>query len=139
MYCVYITFYLGNKLPPFYIGSTTVDNIINGYRGSVSSRRYKKIWEKELTENPELFKTSIIKMFNNRLEAYEHEKKLHNAFNVKTNDLYANTMHESKDTTVVYHKQDPNLKYMKRVYKEPKQQKSKIKKVTYARIYLKRN
>jgi len=46
IYCVYITIYRGNKLPPFYIGYSTPEKIKNGYRGSVSSRQYKNIWKK---------------------------------------------------------------------------------------------
>lgn len=33
LYCTYLTSYFGNKLPPFYIGYTTVANINRGYRG----------------------------------------------------------------------------------------------------------
>lgn len=44
-YCTYVTFYSGNKLPPFYIGSTSVDKIEKGYRGSVKSKRWKQIYE----------------------------------------------------------------------------------------------
>lgn len=46
-YCVYVTTYLGKKLPPFYIGSTSVDNLKNGYKGSVMSKKYKNIWKGE--------------------------------------------------------------------------------------------
>ena len=31
MYCVYLTIYTGNKLPPFYIGSTSLKKINKGY------------------------------------------------------------------------------------------------------------
>ena len=48
IYCTYLTIYSGNKLPTFYIGSTSVEKIEQGYRGSVSSKRYQSIWEKEL-------------------------------------------------------------------------------------------
>lgn len=48
-YCVYLTIYSGSKLPPFYIGSGTLDKILNkGYRGSVTSKQFKKIWSQEL-------------------------------------------------------------------------------------------
>jgi hypothetical protein len=52
IYCTYLTIYSGNKLPPFYIGSTSVNRISNGYHGSVSSKRYKSIWLEELKTNP---------------------------------------------------------------------------------------
>lgn len=59
-YCTYLTLYSGNKLPPFYIGSTHVKNINKGYKGSVGSKNFGDIWKTELKENPELFKTKII-------------------------------------------------------------------------------
>jgi hypothetical protein len=31
IYCTYITFYSGNKLPPFYIGLGSISKIKNGY------------------------------------------------------------------------------------------------------------
>ena len=60
IYCTYLTVYSGNKLPPFYIGSSSIDIINNGYRGSVSSKEYKQIWKTELKNNSHLFKIMII-------------------------------------------------------------------------------
>lgn len=59
-YCVYITQYDGDKMPPVYIGSSSVSKVMNGYRGSVSSKRYKDVWDQELSTNPHLFRTKII-------------------------------------------------------------------------------
>jgi hypothetical protein len=41
MFCVYVTFYRGNKLPPFYIGSTYLENMNRGYKGSPRSKKYE--------------------------------------------------------------------------------------------------
>lgn len=90
VYVTYLTIYSGNKLPPFYIGYTSKDKIAKGYRGSVQSKRYKKIWDKELRSNPALFKTIIIKEFNNKKDALLHEEKIHVMFNVDINPLYVN-------------------------------------------------
>jgi hypothetical protein len=49
-YCVYITFYKGNKLPPFYIGSTSVEKINNDYNGSVGSQKYIQMYGKKHSE-----------------------------------------------------------------------------------------
>jgi hypothetical protein len=38
-YVVYLTTYSGNKMPPYYVGSTGAKNIENGYVGSVVSKR----------------------------------------------------------------------------------------------------
>jgi hypothetical protein len=35
MFAVYLTSYKGNKLPPFYIGSSSVSALNSGYHGSV--------------------------------------------------------------------------------------------------------
>lgn len=91
MYCVYLTTYRGNKLPSFYIGSSSIDNVLNkGYRGSVSSRKYKDIWESELTDNPHLFKTQIIRTTDTREEATSIELKLHIRLNVVKSPMYIN-------------------------------------------------
>ena len=50
MFCVYFTFYLGDKLPPYYIGSSSVKKVLNGYHGTVTSIKWKKDWEDELKQ-----------------------------------------------------------------------------------------
>lgn len=90
IYCTYVTFYSGNKLPPFYIGSSSVKRIESGYRGSVSSKLYKKIFRSELKDNPHLFKTKIISVHETRSEAYIKENKLHRHLNVVDSSMYIN-------------------------------------------------
>jgi NUMOD3 motif len=90
MYCVYVTLYSGNLLPPFYIGSSTVDKVREGYRGSVSSRRYGSIWKQELIRNPGLFKTKIISFHETRKEALAKERILHQALSVVESAMYIN-------------------------------------------------
>lgn len=91
MYCVYLTSYLGNKLPPFYIGSSSADKILNqSYRGSVSSLQYKNIFKQELFDNPHLFKTQIISYHISRSDAYEKEIYLQKKLNVVASSLYFN-------------------------------------------------
>lgn len=90
MFCTYVTFYKGNKLPPFYIGHASISNIKNGYRGSVSSKKYKQIWKQELKFNPQLFKTKVLKIFNTKKEALENEKYLQHSLQVHKNSLYIN-------------------------------------------------
>lgn len=90
IYVTYVTIYQGNKLPPFYIGYTSKENISKGYKGSVSSKQYKDVWYSEIRNNPHLFKTKIIKEFDSKQEAILHEEKLHVQFNVDENPLYTN-------------------------------------------------
>jgi hypothetical protein len=82
MYCVYITIYSGNKLPPFYIGYSTLKKVKNGYRGSISSVLYKEIYKQELLNNPHLFKTIIVSKCETRDLALQKEAYIQKHFNV---------------------------------------------------------
>ena len=93
IYCTYLTVYTGNKLPPFYIGSTSIDNINKGYRGSVQSKQYKSIWKQELHSHPDLFKTIILTKHETREEAMEREVVFQEAFSVARNPMYINMAH----------------------------------------------
>lgn len=97
MFCTYITFYHGNKLPPFYIGSTSVDKINSGYHGSVSSRDYKAIWDDEIKTNPHLFHTKIITYHDTRKSATLRENDLQHKLQVVTNPLYINRAFATPD------------------------------------------
>jgi len=65
-YIVYITKYKGNLLPPFYIGSSYEEKILNGYNGSIRSKKYKEIYKKEQKENKHLFITRILSYHETR-------------------------------------------------------------------------
>lgn len=89
-YCTYLTIYRGNKLPPFYIGSSTVNKILNGYVGSVSSNEFRNIWQSEVKNNKHLFKTLILGIYDTRRIAYQREDFLQRSLNVLRNPLYLN-------------------------------------------------
>lgn len=96
--CVYITFYNGQSLPPYYIGSTFVDNIIdNGYNGSVSSIKYGSIWKQEQKNNKHLFETIILYYFGDREEATLAESDIQCNMNVIKSNLFVNMSVASKD------------------------------------------
>lgn len=81
MFIVYLTIYSGTKLPPFYIGSTSLEKHLKGYHGSVKSKKYKEIYESELKDHPELFDSLIVEEYETREEATKTEyyyQKLHN-------------------------------------------------------------
>ena len=90
IYCVYVTFYSGNKLPPFYIGSTKVERIQKGYKGSVGSKEYEHLWKTELKSNPHLFKIKILSYHETRKEAYSKECFLQESLDAVNNPLYIN-------------------------------------------------
>lgn len=90
IYCVYLTIYRGNKLPPFYIGSSSVKKVENGYHGSVESKTYKNTWKEEIRLNPSLFRTIIIFTSEHRKLCYEKEEFIQRKLNVLNNPLYTN-------------------------------------------------
>ena len=90
IYCTYLTVYSASKLPPFYIGSTSLKNISNGYRGSVTSKKYKTLWKDELKNNPHLFQTKIISNHNTRKEATAKELSLQKSLKVVESLMYIN-------------------------------------------------
>jgi hypothetical protein len=90
IYCTYITMYLGNKFPPFYIGSSSVNKIQKGYRGSVSSKKYKFLWKEEIENNPNLFITVIINTQSDRKESIKEELEIQKIFDVVNSPLFVN-------------------------------------------------
>lgn len=90
MFVTYLTIYEGDRLPPYYIGSTTVDRIEAGYHGSVRSKKYQAIWDEELKLRPELFDTLVLGEFATRAESLEAESALHLKHKVVTNPLFIN-------------------------------------------------
>lgn len=90
IYCVYLTCYRGNLLPPFYIGSSNIEKVKSGYRGSVSSKQYKQIWKSEIENNPHLFKTFIVSTHPNRKSAAERELQIQIKLNVVQSEMYIN-------------------------------------------------
>jgi hypothetical protein len=98
IYCVYLTTYKGSKLPPFYIGSSSVEKVNNGYHGSVCSREYKSIWKQELAHNPHLFETKIISTHNDRKEATLREREFQKKVDAVKSPLYINKSYAAYDS-----------------------------------------
>lgn len=95
-YVVYLTMYTGELLPTWYIGSTTEDNILNGYNGSICSRRYSDIYKYEQKHNKHLFKTRILKRFKTRKEATREEYRLQKLHKAPLNERYMNMAYASE-------------------------------------------
>jgi hypothetical protein len=98
IYCVYLTTYRGSKLPPFYIGSSSVEKVKNGYHGSVASKQFKDTWRDELKSSPSLFSTKIITTHLDRKEATLKERQLQKNLNVVKNSLYINQSFAAYDS-----------------------------------------
>lgn len=90
VYVTYLIAYRGSLLPPFYIGSTSLDRINRGYKGSVNSVEYRAIWKSEWSENPHLFTMHVIGRYSTREEAYAVENRLIIAVNAVNSSLYIN-------------------------------------------------
>lgn len=97
MFCVYLTYYKGNLLPKWYIGSSSIKKVENGYTGSVVSKRWKHIYETELTNNRGLFKTRIIYRCEERKAATDEEYRLQKLHKVVVNEKYFNESYASKN------------------------------------------
>ena len=90
IYCTYLTIYRGNKLPPFYVGYTSLHKLQKGYTGTVSSKIYQHIWKNELKNHPELFTTKILSYHNTKDEALRKEFIILTSLKVHKNSLYIN-------------------------------------------------
>lgn len=90
IYVVYLTMYSGTLLPKWYIGSTNIDKLNNGYTGSVASKKWKVIYNNEIKDNNHLFKTRILSKHHTREEALTEELRLHEMHKVKSNTRYFN-------------------------------------------------
>jgi len=96
-YCVYLTSYKGTKLPSLYIGSTNINRIQQGYRGSVSSKKWKSVWKEELKLHPEYFTIEILSYHNTRKEALEAELLYQKQHNVVLSEEYINESYAQID------------------------------------------
>lgn len=90
MYCVYLTTYSGDKLPPYYIGSTTIEKVKSGtYFGTVCSVKWKEIFQQELKNNPQLFSIKILKECKTRKLALIREHAIQRKLDVvKSPDFF---------------------------------------------------
>ena len=127
-YVVYITTYTGDLLPPNYIGSSYINKIECGYFGTVKSKKYKYIWDKELKEHPELFNLEIISYHNTRSEALCKELYIQRMFNVVKSPLFINMAYAqpngfygrdvSKENNPMFGKNRIDIHWSKKISKE---------------------
>jgi len=89
--------YSGNKLPPLYVGSTSIKKLKSGYRGSVTSIKYGKIFEDEIKTNPHLFEYEVLSEHETRGLALEAELNKQTELDVVNSDDYFNESLASVD------------------------------------------
>ncbi len=137
IYCTYLTTYSGDKLPPLYIGSTSIEKINDRYHGSVVSKKYREIWITELKENPHLFETRILTTHETREEALEEEVRYQIEHDVVRSPEYINMSIARKKFLFVDHNDPEYRKKMsesqKKLYENPEHRKknSESKKKLY--------
>lgn len=90
MFVTYLTVYSGEKLPPFYIGSTTEERLAKGYHGSIRSVKYRAIWEQEIIDHPELFETRILTSHDAREDSLIKEEEIQKMFDAVKSPLFTN-------------------------------------------------
>ena len=89
-YCVYLTMYKGELLPKWYIGSSTIQKVKNGYNGTILSKKWYNIYQNEQKENKHLFKTRILSTHETRKQALEEELRVQKLHSVRDNSKYFN-------------------------------------------------
>ncbi|QIW87737.1 homing endonuclease [Agrobacterium phage OLIVR5] len=78
-------------MPPFYVGHTSFRRFTEeNYHGSPKSRKWKKKWNELVKDKPESFKRKILKVFETKDEAIEHEIEILSHFNAHKSDLFVN-------------------------------------------------
>ena len=84
-----------------YIGSTSCNIHPSQHLGIkyFGSRCDNKVFENKQRETPSNYKYEIIKIYNNRLDAYAEESRLHYLYDVKNNPIYYNQANTRPDGT----------------------------------------
>lgn len=96
-YVVYMVTYSGQKLPKYYIGSTSEEKVNKGYLGSVRSKRWREIFESEVKSNREMFKLEILSFHTTREDALSEELRIQKELNVVKSDEFFNESFASKN------------------------------------------
>ncbi len=94
-FATYITFYSGKLLPMWYIGSSSVTKVRNGYNGSIKSKKYITLYKSEQKNNKHLFKSRILSTHTTRKEALTEELRVQKLHDVVKNKNYMNESYAS--------------------------------------------
>jgi hypothetical protein len=90
-YITYLTTYTGDKLPPYYIGSTSEAKALSGkYFGSVTSKKWKDTFRSELKNNKHLFSITILSTHDTRQQSLDAELQLQIKNDVVKSKLFFN-------------------------------------------------
>jgi hypothetical protein len=89
-YVVYLVTYSGDKLPKYYIGSTSENKIKNGYLGSIRSKKWFDIFNFESKNNKHLFSVTILSYHGTRKDALIEELRVQIERNVVKSKEYFN-------------------------------------------------
>ena len=97
-FVVYLTRYHGTLLPPKYIGSAPENKVKSGlYFGTITSKKWSKIFKEELRNNKNLFSIEILSYHETRQEALSEEFRLQKLNDVVKSGEYFNEGFASKN------------------------------------------
>jgi hypothetical protein len=95
-YCTYLTVIIHEDLPFMYIGKGKTKDVLSGrYKGSVSSKQYRDIFNKLKKESPHLIHSVIINQFETNEEAIAEEIKLHAMYDVARCPVFMNKSNQT--------------------------------------------
>jgi hypothetical protein len=99
-FCTYLTVIYHEELPFMYIGSGKTKDVLSGkYKGSVSSKEYKDIFNRLKKEQPHLIQSEVINQFVTYQEALAEEIKLHAMYDVALCPVF---MNKARATTTAF-------------------------------------
>jgi hypothetical protein len=102
-YCTYLTVIIHEDLPFMYIGKGKTKDVLSGrYKGSVSSKQYRDIFNRLKKESPHLIHSEIINQFETNEEAIAEEIKLHAMYDVARCPVFMNKSNQTSTKFVFY-------------------------------------
>jgi hypothetical protein len=106
-YCTYLTVIIYSDLPFMYIGSGKTKDVLSGkYKGSVSSKQYKAIFNQLKQEQSHLVHSEVINQFETRQEAMDEEIKLHAMYDVAKCPVFMNKARATATGFTCYERSD---------------------------------
>lgn len=95
---MYYTYLIWNKKTKMkYIGYHKDNNDMDIYYGTPSSRKNEKNieFQRLLKENSSLLKKRVLKWFDNKIDAINHEIEIHKKYDVKNNKMFYNDSNQN--------------------------------------------
>ncbi|QIW87864.1 homing endonuclease [Agrobacterium phage OLIVR5] len=89
-FCVYLIVNSSEILAPFYIGQTSTSKFLGDYFGSVASRKWRKLYNEELSKDSSRFRKKVLYTFDSKKEAIDKETEILKHFDAHKSRLFIN-------------------------------------------------